>query len=137
MQFLKCALSAIFTWEKLHGLFVNLFHLNTRRILTMQTLNCNKWLCILKFAASYHCLSNITLVIRIFNIFLVVIVQLPTDATSHCTQMQNISGCINVQLTLSFHIFEVLHCNNFLQSTKLLGSIFTLKLGTYGSINVA
>ena len=99
IQFLKCALSAIFTWEMQHGLFVNLFHLNTRPILTMQTLNCNKWLCILKFTASLSLL-----------------------------EWYNISGCINVQLTLSFHIFEVLHCNNFPSKHKITGKYFHTKI---------
>ena len=94
IQFLKCALSTIFTWEKQHGLFVNLFHLNTRPILTMQTLNCNKCLCILKFTASLSLLKR-----------------------------YNISGCINVQLTLSFHIFDV-HKRCLISDVNFLLSFF-------------
>ena len=68
------------------------------------------------------------MVFRIFGIFLVVTVQLPTDGTSHCTPMQNISGCSNVQLTLSFHIFEVLRCNHFPSKHKITGKYFHTKI---------
>ena len=68
------------------------------------------------------------MVYRIFVIFLVVREQLPTDGISHGTPIQNISGCINLQLTLSFHIFEVLHCNNFLSKHKITGKYFHTKI---------
>ena len=68
------------------------------------------------------------MVFRIFDIFLVVTVQLPTDCTGNCTPMQNIYGCINVQLTLSFHIFEVLNCNKFPSKHKITGKYFHTKI---------
>ena len=96
IQFLKCALSSIFTWEKQHALFVNLFHLNTRPILTMQTLNCNKCLCILKFTASLS-----------------------------LGEWYNFSGCINVQLKLPFHIFEI-HKRCLICDVNFLFSFFRI-----------